>query len=64
MLCFSCGHLGTRAHLMDDLLCGHMIHGPTIIIDKNSTISVELYCKAKMIKRVLHYDVMVTPIRI
>ncbi|XP_076810904.1 5-oxoprolinase-like [Clavelina lepadiformis] len=48
---FDGGHLDTRVHLMEDLLSGHVIHGPAIIIDKNSTILVEPDCKAEMTKK-------------
>ncbi|XP_076810824.1 5-oxoprolinase-like [Clavelina lepadiformis] len=48
---FDGGHLDISVHLMEDLSYGHVIHGPAIIIDKNSTILVEPDCKAEMTKK-------------
>eukprot|EP00795_Rhopilema_esculentum_P001663 gene1663-16138_t len=47
---FEEGYLSTNAYLMEDLTFGHMINGPAIIIDKNSTILVEPGCQAAVTK--------------
>ncbi|KAJ8276881.1 hypothetical protein GJAV_G00068950 [Gymnothorax javanicus] len=41
-------YLDTAVYLWDELSCDHSIHGPAIIIDKNSTILVEPCCVAQM----------------
>lgn len=43
---FEEGHLDTSVYLWEELLSGHNIPGPAIIIDKNSTILVEPNCEA------------------
>ncbi|KAL9974396.1 hypothetical protein ACROYT_G011420 [Oculina patagonica] len=45
---FDGGYLDTRVYLLDDLAAGHVIEGPAIIIDQNSTIIVEPQCTAYM----------------
>ncbi|CAK8682546.1 unnamed protein product [Clavelina lepadiformis] len=48
---FDGGHLDISVHFIEDLSYGQVIHGPAIIIDKNSTILVEPDCKAEMTKK-------------
>ncbi|XP_061660932.1 5-oxoprolinase [Syngnathoides biaculeatus] len=43
---FEDGYHDTSVYLWEELLCGHTITGPAIIIDKNSTILVEPCCEA------------------
>ncbi|KAJ7338275.1 hypothetical protein JRQ81_011031 [Phrynocephalus forsythii] len=45
---FEGGYQDTGVYLMEDLLWGHCIPGPSIIIDKNSTILVEPGCTASV----------------
>ncbi|XP_062987330.1 5-oxoprolinase [Elgaria multicarinata webbii] len=45
---FEGGYLDTSVYLLEDLSCGHVIPGPSIIIDKNSTILVEPGCTASV----------------
>ncbi|XP_055890721.1 5-oxoprolinase-like [Biomphalaria glabrata] len=47
---FEEGCLNTSVFLLDNLLAGHVIKGPAIIIDKNSTILVEPNCTAAINK--------------
>eukprot|EP00794_Sanderia_malayensis_P019028 gene19028-20941_t len=47
---FKGGFQDTKIYLMEDLTYGHVINGPAIIIDKNSTILVEPECEAEMTK--------------
>uniref|UniRef100_A0A2C9JMB0 5-oxoprolinase n=1 Tax=Biomphalaria glabrata TaxID=6526 RepID=A0A2C9JMB0_BIOGL len=47
---FEEGCLNTSVFLLDNLLAGHEIKGPAIIIDKNSTILVEPNCTAAINK--------------
>ncbi|XP_076811564.1 5-oxoprolinase-like isoform X2 [Clavelina lepadiformis] len=43
--------LSCLGHKSKCMSCDHMIHGPLIVIDKNSTILVEPDCKAEMTKK-------------
>ncbi|XP_061778000.1 5-oxoprolinase isoform X2 [Nerophis ophidion] len=45
---FEDGYHDTAVYLWEELLCGHSIQGPAIIIDKNSTILVEPCCEASL----------------
>ncbi|XP_044309191.1 5-oxoprolinase [Varanus komodoensis] len=45
---FEDGYLDTGVHLLKDLAWGHTIPGPSIILDKNSTILVEPGCTASV----------------
>ncbi|XP_049676096.1 5-oxoprolinase isoform X2 [Accipiter gentilis] len=45
---FEEGYLETPVFLLEELACDHSIHGPAIIIDKNSTIVVEPGCTASL----------------
>ncbi|XP_061463198.1 5-oxoprolinase isoform X2 [Rhineura floridana] len=45
---FEGGYLDTCVYLLEDLTWGHSIPGPSIIIDKNSTILVEPACTASI----------------
>lgn len=47
---FDEGYLTTKVYFLNKLLAGHMIDGPAIIIDKNSTILVEANCEATITK--------------
>jgi len=48
---FEEGFLDTDLYLMEDLVYGHKIKGPAIIIDRNSTILVEPCCEASITKK-------------
>ncbi|KAK6747127.1 hypothetical protein RB195_000386 [Necator americanus] len=55
---FEGGFLDTAVYNITDLLGGHIIHGPAIIIDKNSTILVEPRCTATVTQEGnIHLDV-------
>lgn len=43
---FENGYLDTNVYFLEDLSCDHIIPGPAIIIDKNSTILLEPECTA------------------
>ncbi|XP_067872121.1 5-oxoprolinase isoform X2 [Heterodontus francisci] len=43
---FDDGYLDTAVYLLEELSCDHMVSGPAIIIDKNSTILIEPDCAA------------------
>ncbi|XP_053104101.1 5-oxoprolinase isoform X2 [Hemicordylus capensis] len=45
---FEGGYLETSVYLLEDLSAGHAIPGPSIILDKNSTILVEPGCTASV----------------
>ncbi|KAH9515670.1 hypothetical protein Btru_011694 [Bulinus truncatus] len=47
---FEEGFLDTNVYLLENLLAGHEIKGPAIIIDKNSTILIEPSCLATITK--------------
>lgn len=40
----------TPVYMLSSLCCGHLIQGPAIIIDRNSTILVEPSCSAKILR--------------
>ncbi|XP_070575126.1 5-oxoprolinase-like isoform X2 [Ptychodera flava] len=42
------GMLDTSLYLLDELSCDHVIQGPAILIEKNSTILVEPNCRASI----------------
>ncbi|XP_041376521.1 5-oxoprolinase-like [Gigantopelta aegis] len=48
---FDDGYHDTRVFVLTKLLSGHLIQGPAIIIDKNSTILVEPNCTASITKQ-------------
>ena len=43
---FEKGLCATNVYLLDNLSCDHIVPGPAMIIDKNSTIVVEPDCTA------------------
>ncbi|PIK47735.1 putative 5-oxoprolinase isoform X1 [Apostichopus japonicus] len=43
---FEEGYLDTSVYKLEELSAGHVLAGPSIIIDQNSTILVEPYCEA------------------
>ncbi|KAM4688297.1 5-oxoprolinase isoform 1-T2 [Discoglossus pictus] len=45
---FEDGYKDTQVYLLEDLSCDHIIPGPAIIIDKNSTVLVESDCTASI----------------
>ncbi|XP_028660115.1 5-oxoprolinase [Erpetoichthys calabaricus] len=45
---FDNGYEDTKVFLLEELSCGHIILGPAIIIDKNSTILIEPDCEGKI----------------
>uniref|UniRef100_A0A667XF64 5-oxoprolinase, ATP-hydrolysing n=1 Tax=Myripristis murdjan TaxID=586833 RepID=A0A667XF64_9TELE len=45
---FEDGYLDTSVYLWEELPHGHVVQGPAIIIDKNSTILVEPCCEARL----------------
>ncbi|CAM9131427.1 unnamed protein product [Bubo scandiacus] len=45
---FEEGYLETPVFLLEELACDHLVPGPAIIIDKNSTIVVEPGCTASL----------------
>lgn len=53
---FEEGRLDTQVYLLEKLCAGHVIAGPAIIIDKNSTILVEPHCEASITK---HGDISI-----
>ncbi|XP_074842525.1 5-oxoprolinase isoform X2 [Carettochelys insculpta] len=48
---FEDGYLDTCVYLLEDLTWGHSIPGPSIIVDKNSTILIEPGCRASITRR-------------
>ncbi|KAM9774573.1 5-oxoprolinase [Syngnathus typhle] len=48
---FEDGYHDTAVYLWEELICGHTILGPAVIIDKNSTILVEPCCEACLTER-------------
>ncbi|XP_067146152.1 5-oxoprolinase [Apteryx mantelli] len=45
---FEDGYLETPVYLLEELSCDHSIPGPSIVIDKNSTILIEPGCTASL----------------
>ena len=45
---FEGGYQDTSVYLLDRLSCDHVLPGPAIIIDKNSTIVIEPGCEGSI----------------